>query len=77
MPLISSNNFTIFSSAIGSIKHELIEYIILNVASFIMGIKQIPIIIITPTMPTAFFKIIPHPSTASTLSPSTFPNYWY
>ena len=30
-------------------------------------------IIITPTIPTAFFNIIPHPKTESTASPNIFP----
>ena len=77
MELISSNSFTIFPSAIGSIKLEVKEYIMLNVASFIIGIIHIPIIIITPTIPTAFFNIIPHPSTTSTPSPNILPNNWY
>lgn len=34
---------------------------------------QIPNIIKTPTIPTAFFKIIPHPKTESTASPKIFP----
>ena len=76
-PLISSSSFTIFLSAIGSTIPEVKAYIILNVASFIIGIIHIPINIITPTIPTAFFKIIPHPNTASTLSPNIFPYYWY
>ena len=34
---------------------------------------QIPKTIITPTTPTAFLRIIPHPSTVSTASPNIFP----
>ncbi len=77
IPLISSSNFTIFVSAIGSITLDAIEYITLNVPSFIIGSKHIPIIIITPTIPTAFFKIMPQPKTASTPSPKILPNNWY
>lgn len=56
---------------------EVSEYIMLKVPSFIIGNKQIPIMIITPTTPTAFFKTTPHPNIASTLSPSILPYYWY
>ena len=38
-----------------------------------MGTMQIPMIMITPTSPTAFFKIIPQPRTVSTASPNIFP----
>lgn len=38
-----------------------------------IGTMQIPKIIITPTNPTAFFKITPHPKTVSTASPKIFP----
>ena len=55
---------------------DVIEYIMLNVASFIIGNKHILIIIITPTSPTAFFNITPHPNMLSTPSPKTFPHHW-
>ena len=41
--------------------------------SFISGKIQILIIISTPTIPTAFFKINPQPNTESTASPNIFP----
>lgn len=69
----SSNSFTIFSSAKGSIIAEEILYIIVNIASFIIGAMHIPIIIITPTTPRAFFNTSPHPKTLSTESPNIFP----
>lgn len=47
--------FTIFSSASGSLIAAARLYKILNIASFIIGVIQIPIIIITPITPTAFF----------------------
>lgn len=37
-----------------------------------IGTTQTPIIIITPTIPTAFFKIELHPITVSTASPNIF-----
>ena len=37
-----------------------------------IGATQTPIIIITPTIPTAFFKIELHPITVSTASPNIF-----
>ena len=43
------------------------------VAIFIIGVIHIPITIITPISPIAFFNIIPHPNTLSTTSPKTFP----
>ena len=52
-------------------------YIIVNIPSFIIGTIHIPIIIITPTIPTAFFSTIPEPNTVSTASPNIFPYYWY
>ena len=45
----------------------------LSIPILIIGIIHIPIITITPTSPTAFFSITPHPSTLSTTSPNTFP----
>ena len=75
--LISPKSFTIFSSAKGSIVAEAREYIILNDASLIIGNKHIPIIIITPTIPTAFFRITPQPKTLSTPSPRIFLYYSY
>lgn len=47
--------FTIFSSANGSLIADTILYKMLSIASFIIGVIHIPIIIITPTTPTAFF----------------------
>lgn len=38
-----------------------------------IGTMQIPKMIITPTKPTAFFKITPHPRIVSTASPNIFP----
>ena len=75
IPLISSNNLTILASEIGSIKLDVKEYIMLNIESLIIGKIHIPIIIITPTIPTAFFRITPHPKIASTPSPKIFPHY--
>ena len=76
MSLNSSNSFTIFSSAKGSIIAEEILYIIVSIASFIIGAIHIPIIIITPTTPNAFFKTRPQPRTLSTESPNIFPYHW-
>ena len=45
----------------------------MSVVSFIIGVIHIPIIISTPINPTAFFNIIPQPSTVSTASPKIFP----
>ena len=73
IPPISSNNFTILESAKGSMILAVNEYIILNIPNFIIGITQIPIITITPTTPTAFFKITPQPNILSTPSPKIFP----
>ena len=73
IPPISSNKLTIFSSASGWIIADVMLYIIDKVASFIIGIIHIPIIIITPITPIAFFKTSPHPSTVSTESPNIFP----
>ena len=47
--------FTIFSSANGSLIAAARLYKMLKIASFIIGDIHIPIIIITPTIPTAFF----------------------
>ena len=69
----SSNNFTIFSSAKGSIIAEAKLYIIVRIDNLIIGVMHIPIIIITPTTPSAFFSTKPHPKTLSTESPSIFP----
>ncbi len=69
----SSNNFTIFSSAKGSIIAEDKLYIIVRIDNLIIGVMHIPIIIITPTTPSAFFSTKPHPKTLSTESPSIFP----
>ena len=72
----SSNSFTIFSSAIGSIIAEEKEYIIVSIDNLIIGVIHIPIITITPTTPSAFFNTSPHPKTLSTESPSIFPYNW-
>ena len=48
-------------------------YAIVKIPNFKMGIMQIPITIMIPIIPTAFFKIIPHPKTVSTASPKIFP----
>ena len=74
---ISSNIFVIFLSAIISDTAPNSLYIIVIIASFIIGIIQIPIIIITPIIPTAFFSTTPEPKTVSTASPNILPNYWY
>ena len=47
--------FTIFSSANGSLIAAIKLYKILSIANFIIGAIHIPIIIITPITPTAFF----------------------
>jgi len=47
--------FTIFSSANGSLIAATRLYKMLNILSFIIGVIHIPIIIITPIIPTAFF----------------------
>lgn len=70
---ICSNNPTIFLSAIGSETTANNLYANDKIANFIIGIIQIPITIITPTIPTAFFKTIPHPKTVSTASPKILP----
>ena len=73
VPPISSSSFTIFSSDIGSIIAADKLYTIVNTPNFITGTIHIPIIIIIPTIPTAFFKITPHPRTESTASPNILP----
>ena len=70
---ICSNKFVTLSSAIGWITPASSLYASVKVANLIIGIMQIPKMIITPTKPTAFFKITPHPSTVSTASPKIFP----
>lgn len=74
---ICSIRLVIFLSATISARTPTNLYIIVNIPSFIIGIMHIPIIIITPTIPTAFFNIIPEPNTVSTASPNIFPYYWY
>ena len=70
---ICSNRFVIFLSAIGSVTLVNSLYAIVIVANFIIGTIHIPITIITPTRPTAFFKTMPQPNTVSTLSDKIFP----
>lgn len=62
-----------FLSAIGSETIANNLYDKNKIDNFIIGITQIPITIITPTIPTAFFKTIPHPKTVSTASPRILP----
>ena len=73
MSPICSSKLTIFLSAIGCTNAESNLYDMVNTESLIIGIIQIPIIIITPTSPTAFFRTTPHPRTVSTTSPKIFP----
>lgn len=70
---ICDNKSTIFASAIGWHRAAVIWYVIVNIASFIIGNTHIPIITITPTVPIAFFSILLHPITVSTASPNIFP----
>ena len=70
---ISSNSFTILSSAITSLTLATSLYENVKTVNFKIGKMHMPIIIITPTKPTAFFKITPHPNTLSTTSPKIFP----
>lgn len=70
---ICSKTETIFLSAIGS---EIADARLKErdiIASFIIGIKHIESTTNIPTNPIAFFKILLHPSTASTVSPNTLP----
>ena len=73
VPPICSNKDTIFLSAIGSHIAEAKWYVIVNIASFIIGIAHIPITTIIPTTPIEFFKIEVEPKTISTESPKAFP----
>ena len=70
---ICSNTEIIFLSAIGSLNADVKLNAIVITASFIIGIAHIESTTIIPTNPTAFFKILPHPKTASTVSPKSFP----
>ena len=70
---ICSSREVIFSSAIACVTTARSLYVNVRNASFIIGIIHIPITIITPTSPTAFFKIIPQPKTVSTASPKILP----
>ena len=45
----------------------------MSIASFIIGSITIPIMIIIPTIPVAFFSIVLQPITVSTASPNIFP----
>ena len=58
---VCSNKSVILLSAIGSTIPDNNLYTRLNIPNFIIGVIQIPTIMITPTKPTAFFKIIPPP----------------
>ena len=73
VPPICSNKDTIFLSANGSLIAEAKWYVIVNIASFIIGIAHIAITIIIPTIPIEFFKIEVAPRTTSTESPNAFP----
>lgn len=77
VPPICSNIDTIFLSAIGSLNAAVRLKAIESIVSFIIGIIHIASTTIIPINPTAFFSIFPHPSTASTVSPRSFPYYWY
>lgn len=70
---ISSSKFVILVSAIACVATANNLYDIVNIASFIIGAIHIPITTIIPTIPTAFFNIIPHPNTVSTASPNILP----
>lgn len=70
---ISSNNFTIFSSAIGSHRAAASLYIPIKTPSFIIGNIHIPTKTITPIIPTAFLSIALHPITVSTASDNILP----
>ena len=70
---ICSNSSVILLSAIGCDRLAISLYEIVNTNSLIIGMTHIPIIIIIPTSPIAFFKIIPHPITVSTASPNILP----
>lgn len=73
VPPICSNKDTIFLSATGSQIAEAKWYIIVRIASFIIGVIQIPIITTIPTIPIEFFSNEVDPSTMSTESPKAFP----
>lgn len=73
VPPILLISFTIFLSANGSLIAAVKLYKILNVVNLIIGVAQIPIIIITPTIPTAFFINEVAPKTVSTESPKALP----
>lgn len=77
VPPICSNTDTIFLSAIGSLNADVRWNAMDSTPSFITGIIHIASTTNIPTNPTAFFSILPHPSTASTDSPKAFPNYRY
>lgn len=73
VPPISPNKDTIFLSANGSQIACAKLYVIVSTISLIIGIIQIPIIIIIPTIPIEFFKIDVAPSTISVESLKAFP----
>lgn len=77
VPPICSSTDTIFLSAIGSLKAAVRLKATDSMVSFIIGIMHIDSTTIIPTKPTAFFSMFPQPSTASTVSPKSFPYYWY
>ena len=70
---ICDKTFRIFSSAIGWQTAATKLYVIVRTINFIRGIMHIARITITPTIPVAFFKILPHPNTVSVASPKIFP----
>ena len=76
VPPICSSTETIFLSAIGSLSAAVRLKATESIVNFIIGIIHIPSTTIIPTKPTAFFSIFPQPSTASTVSPRSFPYYW-
>lgn len=77
VPPICSNTDTIFLSAIGSLNAAVRLKAKESTPNLIIGIIHIERTTKIPTNPTAFFSILLHPSTASTVSPNSFPNYWY
>ena len=70
---ICSNSPVILSSAIGCVMPANNLYAKVSTPNLIIGTRQIPKIMITPTNPTAFFKTTPQPRTVSTASPNILP----
>lgn len=64
---------TIFLSASGSQTADAKLYVIVRIASLIIGIAHIPITTIIPTIPNEFFNKVVAPITMSTESPKAFP----